>query len=147
MTSMRKSKKAKNISGHRLREIKAILKKGRHELNSETIEKFSNEFKLHAVKPLYSMQDAENTLEIIDGKPYKTPVTAAKNTTCTFYDAGHILGSSMNLIKSKENGKTYNILHSGDIGRFDKPIINDPTLQFAEEDQTVRRCDDHQRCG
>jgi len=137
LSSMKKSRNAKNISGHRLREIKALLKKGRHKLDTETIDKFSKEFHLQAIRPLYNMQDAENTLEIIDGKPYNTPVTVAKNTTCTFYDAGHILGSSMNLIKSNEDGKTYNILHTGDIGRFDKPIINDPTLQFAEEDREI----------
>lgn len=137
MTSMRKSKNAKNISGHRLREIKSLLKKDKYRLDSETIQKFGMEMNLHLVQPLYSMQDAENTLDIIDGKPYKTPVTIAKDTTCTFYDAGHILGSSMNLIKFKENSRTYNILHSGDIGRFDKPIINDPTLQFAEEDREI----------
>jgi metallo-beta-lactamase family protein len=137
LTSMKKSKKAKNISGHRLREIKALLKRGRHELNSDSINNFLKEFNLHAVKPLYSMKDANDTLEIIDGYPYKSPVTIGKNTTCTFYDAGHILGSSMNLVKIKGNGKPINILHSGDLGRFDKPIINDPTLHFNEEDRNI----------
>ena len=137
LSSMSKSRRAKNISGHRLREIKTLLKKGRHELNTETINKFLQEFNLHTVQPLYSMKDAENTLDQFDGYPYKSPVTVGKNTTCTFYDAGHILGSSMNLIKIQENGKQINILHSGDIGRFDKPIINDPTLQFNEEDRNI----------
>jgi metallo-beta-lactamase family protein len=137
LASMKKSSKSKNVSGSRMREIKALLKKGRHKLNADTIEKFGKEFNLQSVKPLYSRQDAENTLEIIDGKPYKSTVTVGKDTTCTFYDAGHILGSSMNLIKSQENGKTFNILHTGDIGRFDKPIINDPTLKFKEEDRDI----------
>ena len=137
LSSMKKSKKAKNISGHRLREIKALLKKSRHRLNTDTINKYLQEFNLHAIKPLYSMKDAENTLDMFDGYPYKSPVTIGKNTTCKFYDAGHILGSSMNLVEIKENGKTINILHSGDIGRFDKPIINDPTLQFDEEDRNI----------
>ena len=110
LSTMKKSRRAKNISGSKLREIKALLKKGRRELDTEAINKFGKDFNLHTVRPLYTMQDAENTLNIIDGKPYKTPVTVATNTTCTFYDAGHILGSSMNLIKIIENNKTYNIL-------------------------------------
>lgn len=137
LSTMKKSKNAKNISGHRLREIKGLLKKNRHHLDAETIDKFIEEFNLNAVRPLYNMQDAEIALDFFDGIPYQYPVTVGKNTTCTIYDAGHILGSAMNLIKVHENGTSRNILHTGDIGRFGKPIINDPSLHFAEEDQEI----------
>jgi metallo-beta-lactamase family protein len=57
--------------------------------------------------------------------------------TCTFYDAGHILGSAISMVTVHENGRTLRLGFSGDIGRFDKPIINDPELVFAEADRDV----------
>ncbi len=59
------------------------------------------------------------------------------DTTCTFYDAGHILGSAFSMIKIRENGRLYNICYTGDIGRLGSPIIKDPTLTFQEEDRAV----------
>jgi metallo-beta-lactamase family protein len=57
--------------------------------------------------------------------------------TCTLYDAGHILGSAISLIRARDNGRSITIGFTGDMGRFDKPIINDPTLNFDEQDQGV----------
>ena len=57
--------------------------------------------------------------------------------TCTFYDAGHILGSAFCIIHARENGRNYTIGFTGDIGRFDKPIIEDPTLAFGEQDREI----------
>jgi len=57
--------------------------------------------------------------------------------SCKFYDAGHILGSAISMIKARENGRQYTICFSGDIGRFGKPILKDPTLNFEEEDREV----------
>ena len=48
--------------------------------------------------------------------------------TCTLYDAGHIFGSALSMIRAHDNGRDYTICYTGDIGRFDKPIIKDPTL-------------------
>jgi metallo-beta-lactamase family protein len=57
--------------------------------------------------------------------------------SCTFYDAGHILGSAIAVIRIHENGRYYNIAFTGDIGRFGKPIIKDPTLNFADEHKDI----------
>ena len=42
------------------------------------------------------------------------------------YDAGHILGSSSLELTITENGKKSVVVFSGDIGRYDQPILNDP---------------------
>ena len=60
-----------------------------------------------------------------------------KNLSCTFYDAGHILGSAFVMIRAQENGRDFRLCYTGDIGRFDKPIIKDPTMDFKEEDQQI----------
>ena len=57
--------------------------------------------------------------------------------SCTFYDAGHILGSAISMITVNENGRAVRVCFSGDIGRFDKPILNDPELVFAETERDV----------
>ncbi|HLW43266.1 MAG TPA: MBL fold metallo-hydrolase, partial [Candidatus Acidoferrales bacterium] len=41
-------------------------------------------------------------------------------------DAGHILGSSSLQITITENGKSAVVVLSGDVGRYDQPILNDP---------------------
>ncbi|MCK5098563.1 MAG: MBL fold metallo-hydrolase, partial [Desulfobacteraceae bacterium] len=76
-------------------------------------------------------------LSYFDGYPYKTPVTIGKGMTITLFDAGHILGSAMSLISFSENNKKYNILYTGDIGRFNSPVIKDPTMEFPEETKDI----------
>ena len=43
------------------------------------------------------------------------------------HDAGHILGSCWLELTITENGKQMVIVFSGDVGRYDQPILNDPT--------------------
>lgn len=133
LTRMNNSAKGKNKKD----EIAKLLKKNRHKLNMEAINDLIAKYHLEDVQPLYSTIDAQLSLTFFDGYPYNHPITIGKDVTCTLYDAGHILGSAISIIKVKENGHTYTICYTGDIGRFDKPIINDPTLDFAQEDRDV----------
>ncbi len=137
LAEVKKSSRAKTLSRRKLEEIKKLLKKDRHKLDVGTINGYVSKYGLEAVEPLYRVADAEQALEHFDGYPYRHPVTVGKETTCTLYDAGHILGSAMSVIKVRENGFIRTILHTGDIGRFKKPIIKDPCLEFAEEDREV----------
>ncbi len=123
----------KKVSKDDLKDIKALLKSGPHRLKTEAIEKLLKKHQLEIVNPLYTMEMADESLEYFRGVPYKHPVTIGHDLTCTFYDAGHILGSAMSVIQYSGGGKTKTVLYSGDVGRFDKPIIEDPTLVFAEE--------------
>jgi len=137
LSERRKSRNAKNISRRGLREIKSILKKGRHELNVSKINDLLNRHRLEKVVPLYTIADAENALDYFDSYPYRHTVSVGKGVTCSFYDAGHILGSAFSSIKTHEDGNSRTILFTGDIGRFNKPILNDPTTDFAESDRDV----------
>ena len=53
--------------------------------------------------------------------------------SATFYDAGHVLGSSMIKITVSQKGEQRTIVFSGDVGRWDKPILRDPSV-FSEID-------------
>jgi len=136
LASLKKSKNAKSISGHRMRQIKSILKRD-HFIKSDVINRYLDELNLKAIEPLYNMEDAENTLQFFEGFPYQHQITIGKNLYARLYDAGHILGSAMCLVKFNDNGQTKNILYTGDIGRFDKPIINDPCTQFLNDDTNI----------
>jgi metallo-beta-lactamase family protein len=120
-----------------LGEIKKRLKKGRHELNVETINDLMAKLRLEIVKPLYTLAEAEKALSYFDPYPYQTTVDVGNRMTCTFYDAGHILGSAISMVTVRENGQARRVCFSGDLGRFDKPVVNDPELVFAEAERDV----------
>ena len=113
------------------------LKKNKHKLNADRINELIHRYDLDGVSPLYTDEDAQEALSRFDGNPYRHPITIGNEMTCTFYDAGHILGSAISIIRARENGRDYTIGFTGDIGRFDKPIIADPTLDFDEADREL----------
>lgn len=125
------------ISDKEKSDIKKILKKNAHELNVDVIHDLQKQHGLDIVTPLYTMEEARQSLGFIDGYPFDYPVTIGKNTTVKFYVAGHILGSAFSLVTIKGEDKTTRILYTGDVGRFGKPILKDPTLAFDEEDRDI----------
>jgi len=137
LSERRKSPGAKSLSRRTLEQIKKLLKKDPYELDQEAIADFIQTFHLEAVEPLYTAADAQETLGFFDGYPYRNPVTVGNGATCVFYDAGHILGSAMSLIRVCKKGKTQTLLYTGDIGRFGKPVIKDPCLCFEDQDRQI----------
>ncbi len=125
------------VSGKQKNDIKKLLKKNAFELDIGVINKLQKEHGLEIVTPLYTMDEAKQSLGFIDGYPFEYPVTIGKDTTVKFYVAGHILGSAFSVITIKRPEKTYRILYTGDVGRFGKPILKDPTLMFDEEDRDI----------
>ena len=125
------------ISEDAKKEIKALLKSGDHDLRTDVVEKLLREHNLEIIVPLYTMTEVEEALSYFQGIPLRETVTIGRDLTCTFYGAGHILGSAMSVIQHKANGQTKTVLYSGDLGRFNKPIIKDPTLDFAEEHRDI----------
>jgi metallo-beta-lactamase family protein len=122
---------------NRKNEIADMLKIEGNKLNIEKINALIKENHLEQITPLYTVEEAEKALRSFDGYPYRVPVEIGQNTTCTFYEAGHILGSAISLIKLKEKGRLFTICYTGDIGRYDKPIIKNPNALFPEEDKNI----------
>lgn len=133
------AKTKQQISNKEKTKIKALLKKSPHELNVEAIVALHKTYGLDMVTPLYTQADALASLSFIDGYPFGSEVTIGEGTTVKFYVAGHILGSTFSLItvKPKNGGKPLKILFTGDIGRFEKPILKNPTLEFDEADRDI----------
>ena len=137
LSQIKPSKRQKMGIDINTRQIKKLFKKNRHNFDADTISNLIDKLRLEKVRPLYTRTEAAEALDSFDGYPYRHPIAIGKSATCTLYDAGHILGSAISMLRLKENGKTHTVCYSGDIGRFDKPIIRDPTLIFSEQDQQV----------
>ncbi len=131
------SNSKKQLSDREKGDIKKILKKNAYDLNVESITALQKKNGLDIITPLYTMEEARKSLGYIDGYPYKYPVTIGTDTTVKFYVAGHILGSAFSLVTIKKGDKPYRVLYTGDVGRFGKPILQDPTLAFDEEDRDI----------
>jgi len=83
--------------------------------------------------PLYTEEDAEKVFSLFEPVDYERPIATSDSISVTFHDAGHILGSSMIKVKVSSQNINRTILFSGDVGRWNKPIIRDPTL-FEQAD-------------
>jgi metallo-beta-lactamase family protein len=73
--------------------------------------------------PLYTAADAENCFPHFSRVNYEKSITVTPGVEATFCEAGHVLGSSIIKVKAKANGEDRTILFSGDIGRPDRPIL------------------------
>lgn len=125
--------KKKKVTNRERTEITRLLKHDKLKLNTKVIAELLAKYNLKTVEPLYTMADAEAALSSFEGYPYNTPVTIGKGVTVTFFEAGHILGSAFCLISFTEKGRKFNVLFSGDMGRFGRPILKDPTLSFPKD--------------
>ena len=56
------------------------------------------------------------------------PSPPIKGVFAYLADAGHILGAASIVLDIEEAGRSYRFWFSGDIGRDDLPLINDPVL-------------------
>ncbi len=117
--------------------LRKMLKKGKNRIDDAVVGDVMARYHLESVQPLYTTADAEAALSQIDGTPYRHSRTVGKDLTVTFYEAGHILGSAISIVKHTVNGQTKTLCFSGDIGRFGKPILRDPALNFEPEDRDV----------
>ena len=88
------------------------------------------------IVPLYTIADAEAAAHLLTPVEYLEPLPLPGGASATFYDAGHILGSSMIKLTVPINGEKRTILFSGDVGRWNTPILRDPSL-FRQADYVL----------
>lgn len=81
-----------------------------------------------AVEPLYTYNDAVDSLEFVRPVLYDQLIELNEEMKIVFNDAGHILGSAITELWVTENGNTSKIVFSGDLGVMNRPILRDPTI-------------------
>ncbi|HPK87094.1 MAG TPA: MBL fold metallo-hydrolase RNA specificity domain-containing protein [Atribacterota bacterium] len=79
-------------------------------------------------KPLYTVEEALNSLHYFSPVLYQQKITIDDSLTFSFQDAGHILGSAIVELWVSEKNEHIKIVFSGDLGRKNKPIIRDPAI-------------------
>jgi metallo-beta-lactamase family protein len=76
--------------------------------------------------PLYTVDQAQKALKLFKEVPRSAPYAISPEFSVMPHDAGHILGSTWLEVTITENGKKTLVVFSGDLGRYDQPILNDP---------------------
>jgi metallo-beta-lactamase family protein len=74
--------------------------------------------------PLYTEADAFRAITLLQPVGYDRPMPVADGVDVDFINAGHLLGSAYARVRT--GGKT--ILFGGDLGRFGRPVLPDPTM-------------------
>src|SRR5579862_4853447 len=76
--------------------------------------------------PLYTVAESQTALAQFREIPSNDPFKISPQFSVRPHDAGHILGATWLELTITENGKQMLVVFSGDVGRYDQPILNDP---------------------
>ncbi|MFY9528424.1 MAG: MBL fold metallo-hydrolase [Candidatus Acidiferrales bacterium] len=76
--------------------------------------------------PLYTVAESQTALKQFHEVPRADAFTISPQFSVRPHDAGHILGSSWLELTITENGRQTLVVFSGDLGRYDQPILKDP---------------------
>ncbi len=77
-------------------------------------------------EPLYTEKDAVESMEYFHINEIDEKFDLTNDITVEFLNAGHILGSCMMVISINENGKIIKLAFTGDLGRKNLPMLQDP---------------------
>ncbi len=76
--------------------------------------------------PLYRIVDAEKALEQFRAVEYGVRTKLSDTVEIVFHPAGHILGSAIVEVVLRKGAETRTIVFSGDLGRYDAMLMQDP---------------------
>jgi metallo-beta-lactamase family protein len=80
------------------------------------------------VEALYDDEDVIEAISRFISVPYRRTVPIANGVRLRFLDAGHVLGSAVTVLDLEEDGKQKRLAFTGDLGRYDRPILRDPEV-------------------
>lgn len=78
------------------------------------------------VEPLYTQDDAARVSRFFKTVEYDQTFEPCEGVRVTYRDAGHILGSAFLEIQVGQNGEQTKLVFSGDLGRPDQLMVNNP---------------------
>ncbi len=78
------------------------------------------------VQPLYLQKHVNDTADRIVPIPFHQPFEITKNITLTLIPTGHLLGAAAAHFTIIESGENKTIAFTGDIGRKNYPVLNNP---------------------
>lgn len=86
--------------------------------------------------PLFTVDDAKAALRQLKSVPMNKEIELSSRVTFTLCPVGHILGACSVLVRLSDGGQARSVFFSGDVGRYDMPLIPDP-LPPAPSDYLV----------
>ena len=92
------------------------------------VNKINRRLGLPLRKPLYTRKEALKVAARFRVFPYGQRFCVARDMFVTFYDAGHILGSSIIVLDIKDSQQNIRLGYAVDLGRKNLPLLNDPML-------------------
>jgi len=131
------------ITTHASGELLAVLLRDSAKIQQEDVaykakrhQKEGRAAKKPAPQPLYSMDDAEQAIRLVQPERFRTWISVTPDVKLQFHDAGHILGSASVEFAAHAEVGARTIVFSGDIGQCNKPLIRDPA-PFSHADYVV----------
>jgi metallo-beta-lactamase family protein len=98
---------------------------------------YANRKKLHKgrekIQPLYTEEDARRTAGLFEPLAFDNWTEILDGVRVRLRHAGHILGAAIVELELEDDGEIKRVTFTGDIGRRDQPVLNDPA--------TIERCD------
>jgi metallo-beta-lactamase family protein len=83
--------------------------------------------------PLYTVEDAERALKLLRPTPVRQSVEVIKSVFLDYGRVGHILGAGSVSLSFQLDGRRRTLMDSGDLGRYDRPILKDPAPAGAAD--------------
>ena len=108
-----------------------------HENDIEFINKKREQRNQPPLKPLYTTKDVDRCMKHFKTVPYNADFHLSYDSTLTFTDAGHILGSAVvNLKLKKSDSQIIHLTFTGDIGKYNDLLLKNPET-FPQADYII----------
>jgi metallo-beta-lactamase family protein len=112
------------------REVMQIVLDDSANLQQELQERGYQHQRPYAPPMYYDPRDVDRTMKHVQPTPLHKPFDVEGVMQATYYDAGHIIGSAF--VAFEFDNKR--VVFSGDIGRYDRPLLFDPETIGAASD-------------
>jgi metallo-beta-lactamase family protein len=89
--------------------------------------------------PLYTIEDAEEVSPLFQPVEYEREFEPVPGVSAKLVEAGHILGSAAIVVDIQERDRKFRLWFSGDIGRKNLPLMNDPVMP-VNADYLIMEC-------
>lgn len=80
------------------------------------------------IEPLYDVENAQRAVSHMISVPWHRAMALSKRLRFTFYDSGHVLGSSLVAVDAEDKGVSRRVLFTGDLGREELPLLKTPEI-------------------
>lgn len=104
-----------------------------HEAEAEWDNKKRERAGLQKSKPLFTEEDAIESLAYLNPVDYERPFEVLPGVTVTYHNAGHLLGAAFIELTVHDGGPKKTLVFSGDLGMREIPMLNRPVKPPAAD--------------